>query len=96
MPDRIEVINDAAALEYDARVDGEHAGLIRYTRDGDVITMLHTEVGPRFEGEGVGSELVKRALDDVREHGRRVRPLCPFVAAVIERHPEYADLVSED
>jgi predicted GNAT family acetyltransferase len=56
--------------------------------------MVHTEIEPAFEGEGFGSALVSGALDDVRARGKRVRPLCPFVAAYVKRHPEYADLVA--
>jgi predicted GNAT family acetyltransferase len=91
----IDVADNAAALQYEVTVDGEPAGLIRYTREGDTLTMLHTEVEPKLEGHGIGSELVKRALDDVRAKGEHVRPLCPFVAAYIDDHPEYADLVDE-
>jgi predicted GNAT family acetyltransferase len=43
----------------------------------------------------VGSRLVRGALDDVRAGGRRIRPLCPFVRAYVDRHPEYADLVED-
>ena len=75
--------------------DGETlAGSIVYRRGEDVVTMVHTEVDPAFEGQGVGSELVRGALDDVRAKGLHVKPLCPFVAAWIRRHPDYADLVS--
>jgi predicted GNAT family acetyltransferase len=92
----VDVTNNADALQYEARVDGEQVGLIRYTRDGDVVTMAHTEVEPRVEGQGIGSELVRQALEDVRAHGRRVHPSCPFVRAYIDGHAEYADLVSDD
>jgi uncharacterized protein len=91
----IDVVDHPGALQYEITVDGEPAGVIRYTREGDTITMVHTEIEPKFEGEGVGAELVKRALDDVRAKGERVRPLCPFVAAYIRRHPDYDDLVSD-
>jgi predicted GNAT family acetyltransferase len=91
----VQVARNDAALEYVATVDGERAGEIRFTLDDGTVTMLHTEVEPRYEGEGVGSELVRRALDDVRARGEHVVPLCPFVSAYIERHREYADLVSE-
>jgi predicted GNAT family acetyltransferase len=80
-------------LRYEIEEDGEVAGFIVYRRDNGVITMLHTDVEPRREGEGVGSELVRGALDDVRARGLKVRPLCPFVAAFIKRHPAYDDLV---
>jgi len=92
----ITVSRNDAGLQYEAELNGTPAGLIRYTLDDDVVTMAHTEVDPQFEGEGVGSELVKQALDDVRAQGKRVVPSCPFVAAYIERHPEYEDLVSEN
>jgi hypothetical protein len=92
----IEVTRNDDALEYDVELNGTPAGLIRFTRDDDVITMVHTEIDPQFEGQGVGGELVKRALDDVRARGERVIPLCPFVSAYIDNHAEYADLVSDD
>ena len=91
-----DVSRNDAALQYEVELNGTPAGLIRFTRDDDVITLVHTEVDPQFEGQGVGSALIQRALDDIRGRGERVVPLCPFVAAYIEKHPEYADLVSEN
>jgi predicted GNAT family acetyltransferase len=55
---------------------------------------VHTEVILAVEGKHVGSRLVQQALDDIRGRGLGVVPMCPFVRAYIERHPEYADLVS--
>ena len=57
------------------------------------FTMFKADVEPKWEGHGVGSALVQGALEDIRARGLKVRPLCPFVAAYIERHPEYGDLV---
>ena len=95
MAPRVEVRDNEPALEYEVTVDGERAGEIRYMRDGDTITMLHTEVDPKWEGRGGAAQLVEEALDDVRARGRRLVPLCPYVAKYIHRHPEYADLVEE-
>ena len=91
------VTDNASELQYEIAVDGELAGVIRYTRDDDggVITLVHTEDEPQFEGHGVGSTLIQGALDDIRAHGRRVRPVCPFVLAFLERHAEYEDLVED-
>ena len=49
---------------------------------------------PAIEGHGVGSKLVRGALDAARDQGLRVVPQCPFVAAYIKRHPEYEDLLA--
>ena len=91
----MSVRDNAAALEYEITVDGEPAGTIRYTLDGDVVTLVHTEVEPRYEGHGVAAELVKGALDDIRARGKKVRPVCEYVRAYLERHDEYRDLVQE-
>lgn len=73
---------------------GVVAGFAEYRRKDGLVVFKHTEVDDAFEGKGVGSSLVRGALDDVRGSGRQVRPLCPFFKAYIEKHPEYQDLVT--
>jgi predicted GNAT family acetyltransferase len=90
----LRVVDNPSELRYELWSAETLAGSIRYTRDGDVVTMVHTEVDPAFEGEGLGNTLVAGALDDARARGKRIRPLCPFVAAYIRRHPDYADLLA--
>jgi predicted GNAT family acetyltransferase len=84
-----------ANARYEARVDGELAGTIVYQLEPGLLTMMHTEVSPGWEGKNVGSRLVRGALDDARARGLQVRPLCPFVAAWLRRHSDYGDLVVE-
>jgi uncharacterized protein len=90
----VEVADHPDLHRYEARAaDGTVLGFSAYRRSGDVVVFTHTEVDDSQEGKGVGSTLVRGALDDVRRAGLKVRPLCPFVKAYIERHEEYADLV---
>lgn len=89
----LTVVNDPAASRYQLRVDGEPAGHIEYVvRDG-VTVMNHTEVDDAYSGQGVGSALVRQALNDVRDAGGSVEPVCPFVRSWIDEHPEYRDMV---
>ena len=81
------------AGRYEARAADRVLGLAAYRRQGDRVVFTHTEVDPDAGGSGVGSTLVRGALDDVRAHALRVVPRCAFVRAWIERHPDYADLV---
>ena len=78
---------------YEIHVDGALAGYAEYRGRKDTRTFTHTEIDERFEGQGVGSRLVHDALEDVRRLGLHVIPMCPFVRAYLERHPEYLDLV---
>jgi predicted GNAT family acetyltransferase len=88
------VTDRPAELRYEIEVDGEVAGFINYRRDEGVIELVHTDVAPKWEGQGIGAALVQGALDDVRARGLEVRPYCPFVAKYIQRHPDYQDLVA--
>jgi predicted GNAT family acetyltransferase len=88
-----DVADAPARSRYEVTVDGELAGFAQYRDVEGARVFTHTEVFDAFEGEGVGSALARDALDDVRREGRRLVALCPFVAAYIDHHDEYADLV---
>ena len=89
----VTVSDNRDESRFEARVDGQPAGFSAYQLSDGVITFTHTEVDDAFEGQGVGSSLVRQALDAVRaEGGLRVRPWCPFVRDWIDHHPDYADL----
>jgi uncharacterized protein len=53
----------------------------------------HTEVPPALGGKGIGSKLIKGALDQVRADGLKVIAQCPFVKAFIEKNSGYQDLL---
>lgn len=90
----VQVTDNSEAGRYEAHVNGELAGYIVYRDQPGGIVLVHTEVLEQFEGQGVGSRLVAAALDDIRERGLSVTPLCRFAASYIDRHPEYGDLVA--
>ena len=71
---------------------GGHVAFSNYTRDGSTITFMHTEVPPKLGGRGIGSTLVRGALDLVRAQNLKVTAKCPFVKGYLDKHPEYADL----
>lgn len=81
---------------YEIRVSHELAGFVQYRRRPGLIAFIHTEIDQRFEGQGLGSTLIRGVLDEAREAGVAVLPFCPFVNGFISRHPEYTDLVPEE
>ena len=93
----LELVNDAAAGRYRLLLDKTEVGFIEYDPVGtDSILLKHTEVLPQFEGKGYGSQLVSRMLDDVRQQGKTIIPICPYALNFIRRHGEYHDLVRAD
>jgi len=83
------VINTASVLHR----DGELVGWVDYRPAGESVIIAHTEVPAEHEGEGLGGELVRGAIERIGAAGKTVIPTCPFAAAYIDRHPELADAV---
>ena len=86
------VSNNPAHHRYELELDGYIAATY-YKIDNGVITFIHTEVPPELGGKGIGSRLIKGALDQVRADGLKVIAQCPFVKAFIEKNPAYQDLL---
>ncbi|NJP26207.1 N-acetyltransferase [Microbispora sp. SCL1-1] len=91
-----KVADNPEASRFEITVDGALAGFAEYRLSGPRISFTHTEIDPAFGGRGLGSTLVKAALDAARDAGLSVLPFCPFVQRYIERHPDYLDLVPAD
>jgi predicted GNAT family acetyltransferase len=81
---------------YEIRDGDRVLGRAFYERQGSRVVFTHTEVDDQEEHSGLGSRLVRAALDDVRGKGGTVVARCSFVRGWIERHPEYRDLVDAE
>jgi predicted GNAT family acetyltransferase/glutaredoxin len=88
-PEEAEVVDVPDKSRYELRLGDRVIGFAAYRRRGDRIAFTHTEVDAVCEGRGFGTRLVRAALEDARAQGLQIVPLCPFVAALVKRHPEY-------
>jgi len=88
----LPIRHEPDARRFVADVGGKAAYITYRQHDGQLLELDHTYVPRELRGGGVASQLTVRALEYARERGYRVVPSCPFVAAFIERHPEYREL----
>lgn len=86
------VVNNTVSHRFELAIEN-FVGKAWYRLSPGTITFTHTDVPKELAGKGVGSKLARAALDHARAENLRVVPLCPFIAAYIDKHPEYADLV---
>ena len=93
MASHSEVIHNEAEERFEL-AQGAGTAVAAYRLEGDTISFTHTVVPEEMEGQGIGSRLVRAALDESRRRGLKVAPLCHFVKTYIERHPEYGDLLA--
>ena len=90
----IAIRHEPDIRRFTADLDGKTAYITYRELDSHRLELDHTYVPREFRGGGIASQLTVRALEYARERGCRVVPSCPFVAAYIERHPEYRELRS--
>jgi predicted GNAT family acetyltransferase len=90
----IEHQQSSSGGRYVAVVDGHEAELTYSRTSPTLIIVDHTGVPDALRGRGVGQALAAHAVEDARENGWKIIPLCPFVKAQAERHPDWRDVIS--
>jgi predicted GNAT family acetyltransferase len=88
------VTDNVARNRFELGLDGA-SGYIDYRRSGSTLFLNHAEVPAALAGHGVGTRLVRGALDLIRSRGERMVPVCPFIRVFVRRHPAYAELSAE-
>jgi predicted GNAT family acetyltransferase len=73
---------------------GEWIAELTYFKSGDTMTIDHTEIDEKLRGEGIGQDMVKAAVEYARENGLKIKAVCPYAKKVIERTPEFQDVLA--
>lgn len=74
---------------YTISVDGKTVGLAAFKDRGNQRVFDHTEIDPEYGGRGLATILVEEALNDTRDAGKRIVPVCSMVVTVLKKHPEF-------
>ncbi len=88
-----EVVDEPEGARFTIAVDGHVAGFTQYRRRNATLALLHTEIEPAYEGQGLASALARGVLASARAEGVEVLPFCPFFRAYLQRHAEDVELV---
>lgn len=78
---------------YTISVEGRTAGTAEFADRGGQRIFTHTEVDDEFEGRGLATILIAEALQQTRDAGLRIVPVCNMVAGYIEKNDGFADAV---
>lgn len=87
------ITNNTASGIYEAAIGGRTAAGLVYSMVGSRVILSATSVFPEFRGKGVASRLIGGVLDELRMQGKTATLTCPFAAAFVSAHPEYADVL---
>ncbi|MDF2992445.1 MAG: N-acetyltransferase [Microbacterium sp.] len=89
----LEIIRNDDRARYEVREGDTLLGFAMFREEPGRVVFTHTVVKPEYEGRGIGSELARHVIEATIAEGRSIVPECPFIAAYLEEHPEYADSV---
>lgn len=89
----LEVLNDTEHRRWIATLGADAIGELTYRFAGGRVVLLNTWVEPAYRHNRVATELVGRALDEIRGSGKTITVICPVVGEFIARTPEYLDLI---
>lgn len=74
-------------------VDGQTVGKAEFAERDIQRVFTHTEVADDYEGRGLATILVAEALAATRQDGMRIVAVCPLVAAYVDKHHDFDDVV---
>ena len=92
--DEIRSEDGAKGGRYVTGQQGQEAIMTFSRASPKLIIVDHTEVPDIYRGQGVGARLALHAIEEARKGGWKIIPLCPFMKAQAERHPDWADVIS--
>jgi uncharacterized protein len=94
--DETDFSNRSEERRFELQIE-EHTAFIEYILNTKgVLFLTHTEVPKELEGRGIGSRLVKAVFKHAESNDLKIAPICPFVKAYLQRHPEWKRLLSEE
>lgn len=87
----MEIRHDERNHTFETMIDGKRSHLdYEIQKEGVHEKMLftHTFAAPEHRGKGVAAALTEAGLQYARENGYEIVPLCSYVAAYLDRHPQ--------
>lgn len=90
----MNITHNPSAQRFETTIEGLTAYLSYVVIDDKTWNFNHTIVPPELSGRGLGTALVKFALDYAKTQDKKVVPSCSFVASYINRRTEYQALLA--
>lgn len=88
------VVENATDGRFELRRDGDIVSVADYTERNGRVIVPHVGTRPEYRGRGYAGRLMNGLLEDLRDSGRTIAPLCPFAAAHVRENREWHDLLS--
>lgn len=86
-------LGERGAAKFFIEESGARVAFLDARIHANILTAIHVESTEAAKGRGLGAKLVAAMVEYARKNGLKIVPVCPYVRAVFERHPEqYRDV----
>lgn len=93
---QLKEAQDSGRISYILEDSQREVGYMTFTIAPNQIAIAeHTVVDPSYQGLGFAGDLATAFFSYCIDLGLHVRPICPYIATYLKRHPELQDMVVE-
>ena len=90
----VTVTDNTGTGRFELHRDGELLGFADYDTSDGATVVRHVETLHPHRGNGHAAELMAGMLDQLRDAGRTVVPVCSYAAQYLREHPDQHDLLA--
>ncbi|ESQ80809.1 GNAT family N-acetyltransferase [Asticcacaulis sp. YBE204] len=65
-----------------------------YHVQGEVVFIDYVYAPPELRGSGAAGELMRGLVEIIKAHGQKIRPICGYAAAWLQRSPVGRELLA--
>ncbi|PLX21080.1 MAG: N-acetyltransferase [Salinivirgaceae bacterium] len=84
----MELKHNVSKSRYEFYIEGFTPHL-EYEIKENKIYLTHTRVSEELRGQGIAGKLVSAVLEELHNSEFKIIPVCDYVKAFIEKHPEW-------
>lgn len=89
-----KVIHEEENERFVIYIDGNEA-YVEYTSGDGEFNLYHTHTDPELRGQGLAAQVVRAALEYIKENELKVVPGCSYVQSFLKKNEEYKELVAK-
>ena len=89
----VELTDNTVQQRYEIQVDGDTV-YADYRLKDQVLELLYVYAPPGLRGTGAASRLMQGVMQEARKNEWKVKPICSYAAAWIDRHAEFSGMKS--
>jgi predicted GNAT family acetyltransferase len=78
---------------FELHLENNLKAFVSYTKNGNHLSLIHSEVPVQLRGQGVGKDLVLKTFEAIRSEGYTATAYCSYIIAVRRINPNYSDVI---